>query len=164
LRLRRDHQSTYTYTDDEPTAGNYYPINTRIAVRGVTSAGRRAQLTVTTDRSHGGWSPAVGQIEVMLHRRIFEDDARGVKEALNEPGVDGRGLVVRGRMRMILTSVERACTCKQVRAHTCRATSRHRQGRLLPPDRALCARHWRGARRPNATVHAGASARGVLLQ
>jgi Glycosyl hydrolases family 38 C-terminal domain. len=38
------------------------------------------------DRAQGGASLAEGQIELMVHRRITRDDARGVGEALNEVG------------------------------------------------------------------------------
>ena len=67
----------------------------------------RTQLTLVTDRSHGGSSLASGQMEIMvtfanfwftlvrihsqLHRRMFEDDHFGVGEALNEKGPTGQG-------------------------------------------------------------------------
>lgn len=36
------------------------------------------------DRSEGGASLTDGQLELMIHRRLFHDDQRGVGEALNE--------------------------------------------------------------------------------
>jgi len=38
------------------------------------------------DRAQGGTSLKSGQIELMLNRRILNDDARGVGEPLNETG------------------------------------------------------------------------------
>lgn len=57
-----------------------------------------------TDRSHGGSSLKSGEIEVMLHRRLLRDDAFGVGEPLNEPGLNelGPGLVTRGTHYILL--------------------------------------------------------------
>ena len=57
-----------------------------------------------SDRSQGGSSVKDGQIELMLHRRLLVDDFLGVGEALNEPGVDGKGLITRGKHRVLLTT------------------------------------------------------------
>ena len=39
----------------------------------------------------------------MLHRRLLRDDFLGVGEALNEPGLNGQGLITRGKHRVLLT-------------------------------------------------------------
>jgi lysosomal alpha-mannosidase len=51
---------------------------------------------ICIDRSEGGSSIRDGSIEVMVHRRLLNDDALGVGEPLNESAF-GEGLVVRGK-------------------------------------------------------------------
>jgi alpha-mannosidase len=41
-------------------------------------------ITVLTDRSVGGGVINKGEIELLIHRRLLADDARGVDENLNE--------------------------------------------------------------------------------
>ena len=98
---RRDYRATWQYKVTEPVSGNYYPVNSRIFIKDST-----AQLTVMTDRSHGGSSITDGSLEIMVHRRLLHDDFLGVGEPLNEPGLDGKGLIVRGKHRVLLTSPE----------------------------------------------------------
>uniref|UniRef100_A0A183CLS7 Glyco_hydro38C2 domain-containing protein n=1 Tax=Globodera pallida TaxID=36090 RepID=A0A183CLS7_GLOPA len=43
-----------------------------------------------------------------LHRRAFWDDGFGVEEALDEPGEDGRGLIVRARHWLLLDTFSSA--------------------------------------------------------
>lgn len=87
----------------EPFAANYYPINSRIALR---DEGNNLQLTVLTDRSQGGSSLSDGALEIMIHRRLFNDDAFGLNEALNEPGVNGEGLVITGSFYIYASSIQ----------------------------------------------------------
>jgi hypothetical protein len=95
----RDYRASWNYTVIEPIAGNYNPVNCRI-----TAGDARATLSVTTDRTQGGASMVDGSLELMVHRRLQQDDRRGVNEPLNEPGLDasGSGLVVRGVHRVSL--------------------------------------------------------------
>lgn len=100
---KRDYRATWDYKVTEPVSGNYYPVNSRIFIKDTSM-----QLTVMTDRSHGGSSISDGSLEIMLHRRLLHDDFLGVGEALNEPGLDGRGLIVRGTQKLLLNRPDEA--------------------------------------------------------
>ena len=67
-----------------------------------------------TDRSLGGSSLKDGSLEFMVHRRLLHDDSRGVGEALNEPGIDGRGLIVRGKFLLILEETKSSAKLHRV--------------------------------------------------
>jgi len=81
----------------QPVAGNFVPVNLFQTVRDAA-----LQLSVIVDRTQAGASLADGELEFMVHRRILADDNRGVGEPLNETGLDGRGLVVRGTHKVQL--------------------------------------------------------------
>ncbi|CAF3311737.1 unnamed protein product [Rotaria sp. Silwood2] len=91
LERIRDYRPTWHYIPDDPISSNYYPVNSRIWIRD-----QDRQLTILTDRSQGAGSIYDGSIEIMVHRRILQDDSMGVKEALNETAYD-KGLVVSGK-------------------------------------------------------------------
>lgn len=62
LKRVKNYQPTYDYsTLDEPIAGNYYPITTRIFLKDDNT-----QFSVITDRSEGGSSLADGELELMV--------------------------------------------------------------------------------------------------
>ncbi|NXB04666.1 MA2B1 mannosidase, partial [Cnemophilus loriae] len=111
LERRRDYRPTWNLSQSEPVAGNYYPVNTRIFIKD-----QKVQLTVLTDRSQGGSSILDGSLELMVHRRLLNDDNRGVGEPLDEPGDDGRGLVVRGRHLVLLDTAAAAADKHRPRA------------------------------------------------
>ncbi|XP_065910012.1 lysosomal alpha-mannosidase-like [Dysidea avara] len=106
MKLRvRDNRATWQLNNTEPVAGNYYPVNSRISIQDTTS---NTQFTVLTDRSQGGSSLKDGCVELMVHRRILHDDGRGVGEPLNEKGVSGDGLVVRGKHMVIVDTIDQS--------------------------------------------------------
>ncbi|XP_048198391.1 lysosomal alpha-mannosidase isoform X2 [Perognathus longimembris pacificus] len=100
LERRRNYRPTWKLNQTEPVAGNYYPVNSRIYIMD-----GNIQLTVLTDRSQGGSSLRDGSLELMVHRRLLEDDARGVGEPLLEMG---SGQLVRGRHLVLLDRVHDA--------------------------------------------------------
>ncbi|XP_066563843.1 lysosomal alpha-mannosidase isoform X2 [Amia ocellicauda] len=112
LERRRDFRPTWDLKQTEPIAGNYYPVNTRIFIKD-----GRSQLTVLTDRSQGGSSIKDGSLELMLHRRLLQDDFRGVGEALSEPGDYYDGLVVRGKLLVSLSPPALAADTHRPEAH-----------------------------------------------
>ncbi|CAA0824595.1 Glycosyl hydrolase family 38 protein [Striga hermonthica] len=79
IRRIRDYRDDWNLEVYQPIAGNYYPINLGIYLEGET-----VEVSVLVDRAVGGASLLDGEIELMLHRRLINDDSRGVGEALNE--------------------------------------------------------------------------------
>jgi hypothetical protein len=51
-------------------------------------------MTVMNDRPQGGSAWKNGRIELMVNRRMYYDDDRGVGEALNERYANGDGIMV----------------------------------------------------------------------
>ncbi|KAL0344190.1 UNVERIFIED_CONTAM: Alpha-mannosidase [Sesamum angustifolium] len=91
----RDYRADWDLEEHQPIAGNYYPINLGIYLEDETM-----EVSVLVDRAVGGSSLVDGQIELMLHRRLLNDDSRGVGEALNEEVCileNCKGLTVQGK-------------------------------------------------------------------
>ena len=81
----------YEYVVTDPVSANYYPV-----VGGIAITDGSRSLIVTPDRSVGGTSLRDGEIEIMVHRRLFMDDAKGMNEPLNETDTNGQGIIVKG--------------------------------------------------------------------
>jgi hypothetical protein len=124
------------YNISEPVAGNYYPVNAMMALDDGTN-----ELAVLTDAAQGGASLANGELEFMVHRRIQQDDSRGVQEPLNEtmcgcndigadPGNMGAhghegdggcscaGLTMRGRHWLIFGPIQEVHEARRVLSET----------------------------------------------
>ncbi|XP_063974588.1 lysosomal alpha-mannosidase isoform X1 [Diachasmimorpha longicaudata] len=92
LKRVRDFRPTWKLNLSEPIAGNYYPVTAKISLR---DEEKQLRMSVLNDRAQGGSSMRNGELEVMIHRRLLNDDAFGVGEPLNELAF-GKGLVARG--------------------------------------------------------------------
>jgi hypothetical protein len=81
-------------------SSNYYPVDSAIAMRDQT--GKNLQVTVMNDRAQGGSADVSGKatIELMQHRRITEDDNKGVGEVLSEVDQSDSGIKVTAKYWM----------------------------------------------------------------
>lgn len=61
LKRKRNYRETWKVNIKEPVAGNYYPINTKIAIED-----EKHRLAVLTDRAQGGSSLFDGTLELMV--------------------------------------------------------------------------------------------------
>ncbi|KAF8754033.1 hypothetical protein HU200_011530 [Digitaria exilis] len=94
IKRVRNYREDWDLQVTQPVAGNYYPVNL-----GVYVADGKYELSVLVDRAVGASSIQDGQLEIMLHRRLLKDDARGVGEPLDEivcVDKDCEGLTARG--------------------------------------------------------------------
>lgn len=121
LQRKRNYRETWTIDLNETVAGNYYPINTKIAIEDQVN-----RLAVLTDRAQGGGSIYDGTIELMVHRRLLHDDAFGVAEALNETAY-GKGLIARGKHYLIFGA-------KTIKSPSLEARERFLQNEILLPN------------------------------
>ncbi|KAJ6680331.1 ALPHA-MANNOSIDASE [Salix purpurea] len=95
IKRIRDYRTDWDLEVNQPSAGNYYPINL-----GIYFQDDKKEFSVLVDRALGGSSLVDGQIELMLHRRLLLDDSRGVAEALNETVCvldQCKGLTIQGK-------------------------------------------------------------------
>ncbi|KAL6220713.1 hypothetical protein ACLB2K_008469 [Fragaria x ananassa] len=79
IKRVRDYRADWSLSVNEPVAGNYYPLNL-----GIFTSDKKYEFSVLVDRATGGASIKDGEVELMLHRRVLFDDAKGVEEALDE--------------------------------------------------------------------------------
>ncbi|EGR31388.1 hypothetical protein IMG5_110930 [Ichthyophthirius multifiliis] len=69
------------YQSDQKVSSNYYPVNTILYIE---DEEKKQRVGLINDRAQGGTSLLNGQLELMIHRRILQDDSRGVAQNLNE--------------------------------------------------------------------------------
>ncbi|XP_044500612.1 alpha-mannosidase isoform X1 [Mangifera indica] len=103
LKRVRDYRADWNLSVNQPVAGNYYPLNLGIYIED-----KKSELSVLVDRATGGASIKDGQVELMLHRRILDDDGRGVGEALDETVCvkdNCEGLTVRGNYYLSINEI-----------------------------------------------------------
>ncbi|PIN24225.1 Glycosyl hydrolase, family 38 - alpha-mannosidase [Handroanthus impetiginosus] len=102
IKRIRDYRADWELEVHQPIAGNYYPINLGIYMEDETM-----EVSVLVDRAVGGSSLVDGQLELMLHRRLINDDSRGVGEALNEEVCvlnSCKGLTIQGKFYLRIDS------------------------------------------------------------
>ncbi|XP_022741815.1 alpha-mannosidase-like [Durio zibethinus] len=103
IKRVRDFREDWNLTVTQPVAGNYYPINL-----GICTMDKKFEFSVLVDRATGGSSIKDGEVELMLHRRMLEDDSRGVVGALDESmcvGSKCEGLTIRGNYYISINQI-----------------------------------------------------------
>lgn len=103
LKRVRDYREDWSLQVNQPVAGNYYPLNL-----GIYTTDSKSEFSVLVDRATGGSSIQDGEVELMLHRRLLDDDGRGVGEALDETQCAGNtcdGLTVRGNYYVSINKI-----------------------------------------------------------
>jgi lysosomal alpha-mannosidase len=94
LERKVNKRETYELKVTQYVPMNYYPVTALIGIE--DSDRSKPSLFVLNDRSQGGSSLKNGQVELMVHRRIQQDDWKGNCEHLDEQE-NGKPLEVRVR-------------------------------------------------------------------
>ena len=97
---RLNWRQSYSMNDGtvQNISSQFYPVTSAIALRDIGSS---KQVTIMNDRSQAGSAEIEkGTIELIMHRRLLQDDVRGVEEPLNEEDANGLGIRVTARFYM----------------------------------------------------------------
>jgi len=105
------------FDEHDPVASNYYPITSHIYMIDSKSGYR---MSVITDRAQGGGSIEDGQIELMIHRRLVQNDICLFNEPLDEMAYD-KGLVVRGTHTLLFEDIKNQKNNKRSGSQTLRS-------------------------------------------
>ena len=112
------HERSWTANISEEVAGNYVPSTCLASLSdGATT------LAVAVDRAQGSTSLVDGELEFLVHRRMAHRDGyepRGYM--LDEPGVDGRGLIIRGHHWLVAAPSAKAASAAKAIAQRALAT------------------------------------------
>ena len=88
----------HTAKDTDRISGNFYPVDSAIAMR---DNEKGHQVTILNDRAQAGAAELrKSTIELMQHRRLLQDDNKGVQEFLNETDPKGVGIKVTAKYWM----------------------------------------------------------------
>ena len=93
---QRDYRSSWPYEVTEPVAGNYVPSNLACGLNDSSAA-----MFVLVDRAQGCSSMVDGQLEFLLHRRLYLDDGKGLNEPLNVSAADGSTAAITAPLRSL---------------------------------------------------------------
>lgn len=96
VERKLNYQSSYVQDHcDFNISNNFYPVTSAIAIRDPATS---LQLTVLNDRTQAGSADLQKSIiELIHHRRLLQDDQRGVEEPLNERDGANYGIKVNAR-------------------------------------------------------------------
>jgi hypothetical protein len=96
----------------EPVAANYAPAACLVSLTDGATA-----LAVAIDRAEGATSLADGELELLVHRRMAHRDGYEPRNyMLDEPGLDGLGLIIRGRHWLCAAPAARAARAAKAMA------------------------------------------------
>lgn len=94
-----NHRDTFDMKNTKQNiSSNFYPVTSAIIMRDTNST---KQVTILNDRCQAGAAALEkNTIELIQHRRLLQDDIRGVEEPLNERDSNGNGIRVNARYLM----------------------------------------------------------------
>lgn len=98
MKRKRDEVPRECHGTRNAISYNYYPITSRAILKDAQSG---LEFSLLTDRSVGASSQEDGQLELMLHRRLF--DRKTTDIPVDDRDLDGKGVVARGKVFMFLS-------------------------------------------------------------